>query len=325
MSAVDRAARAGARICAGLAAAVAVAVVVAGASSARAETYALLPAGGDAFRPVLQEIDRQARKALQASGVDVQPEEVTEKALLDLQASGMMCDTGAEDCALRFGLAAGVDVVVAQSVSVAGNRLLLRSSALAMASDVRPRRIYGELVLPVHDNPAAVTSNVMRAIGKIAVPTPAPVIVHLEPKGALVLVDNAASGLDDGRLWLVRGSHHVDVRAPGYAPLSIELVVNDEEVGDVRWTLRKDAVPVVAVAPAPLTAAPMLPGLIVVGAGAAVVLLGAGTALASEIALASSMPKGERPTVTAVGRAGLVVAAVGAAAAAGGGAWMALE
>src|SRR4051812_35737072 len=204
------------------------------ASPAHAETFAILPARGDAFSPVLADVDRAARKALAQSGLDLQPQELTDQQLADLQRSGVVCDITSDDCALRIGLAAGVDVVVSQTISIAGSHLLMKASAVSAAGG-KPRHVYGELSLG--DDGKSVASAVMRAVGKTGAPTPVPLGVTVTPANALVLVDKHATSVEDGRLWLLPGKHHVELRAPEHKPLDVDVVVSDATLDTVTWAL----------------------------------------------------------------------------------------
>jgi hypothetical protein len=288
-------------------------------ASARAETYAILPARGDAFPPVLAEIDRFARKALTQSGVDVQPQELTDQQLADLQRSGVVCDLSSDDCALRIGLAAGVDVVLSQTVSIAGSRLLLKASAVSTTNNVKPRHVYGELALG--DDGKSVASAVMRAVGKTAPPTPVPVAVTITPANTLVVVDDHAAGVEDGRLWLTPGAHHVVLRAPAHKPLDVKLQVGDAALDSATWALPDASSSATASTDASSSAlaspadggAPIAftPGLVLAGAGGATALIAGSVAVASEASLSGFMSPTDRDNTELIGRSALVVAAVG--------------
>jgi hypothetical protein len=307
-------------------------VVVLAASAAHAESYAILPARGDAFPPVLQEIDRQARKALVESGVEVQAQDVTDKQLSDLFASGVVCDVGADDCALRIALAAGVDVVMSDSVSIVGSRLLLRASAVSTAPDAKPRHVFGELVLPSKDAGASVASVVKRALGKTAPATPVPLTAKVTPESALVVVDKSAAPVEDGHLWLKPGPHHVEVRAAGYRTLSVDLSVADDTLDTVTWALTsgtssteplaQDNATTTTPAAAPLA---ISPGIILAAAGGAVAVVGFVGAGVAEASLGQPLKPADRDATHTTGLVFLVAGVVGGLAAAGGGVWAAVQ
>jgi hypothetical protein len=306
-------------------------VAIAFAASGRAETYAILPARGDAFPPVLQEIDRQARKALVDSGVDVQQSDVTDKQLSDLFASGVQCDVAADDCALRIALAAGVDVVMSDSVSIVGSRLLLRASAVSTAPDAKPKHIFGELVLPSKDGGASVASVVKRAVGKPAAPTPVPLTVKVTPDSALIVVGTTAAQVEDGRIWLVPGTHHIEVRAGGYKTLALDLAVADDKLDTVTWTLEKGSGSTTTEplaqesTAAPTPAATISPALILAAAGGAVAVVGFAGAGIAEYSLAQPLKPADRDATRTTGLVLFVAGVVGGAAAAAGGVWAAVQ
>jgi hypothetical protein len=308
----------------------AIAAQLAAPAAQAAASHLLLPARGEALPPVLESVDREARRALAGAGVEVQSLEVTRRHLADLSGSGLACELSTDDCAVRIGLAADVDVVIVLTVDILDGRMVLRAKALETGDGAGARRVAGELSPPDRDRGQSVASVVLRAVGRQAAPTPVPVGVALAPPEAALVVDDSPTAVVDGRAWLVPGAHRATVTAPGYEELSTEVTVPGDGLGELRFQLERlrpdeERAPERALAGPDDPPAALPVGMVVAGVGAAVAVAAGISAGISEVILAGPLVPADRGNVEVAGRAGLVVAAVGTATALGGIVWLLAE
>lgn len=281
-------------------------VALLGAATGRAATRAaMMPLQAEALLPSARDaLERDVRAALAARGVVVQPAEETRAHIEEGARSGLDCPLTLEDCAVRVGLIADVDVVVTAAVEVIEERTLLRAAWL----DVRgrsPRRIAGALVLPSLDGGASLRNLVGLLVDGQGQPAPVPVHVEVDPPTSALAIDgrSAAAGL----VWLRPGAHVVRAEAPGR--ISLERTVEVTAAGD-------DDPILLALQPLPIEE-PFPVGLAAgIGVGITGTVVGAlagAVALVIENDLAQVMPKDERQQRQSFGLAAVVVAGLGGA------------
>jgi hypothetical protein len=283
-------------------------VVVLGVLSSApvAASVAILPADAPGLLPGAKEaLDAGIRTAVVAAGFDVQPADRTARFIKEAVAAGLDCNLVDDDCALRAGVAADTDGVIAPQIRRVGNRTVVVLRWLAL--DVQARGAAAVL-----DD--ATPANALLALAKrlqdanAAPVTVLPVKLVVEPEEAAIDVDGVpVERLPTGHVWLLPGQHVLRASASGHASRELVLDVPDDRVLDDQRLVLDRGFPVVAGVGFGMLAV----GTIVLATGAA----GAGIA---EGVLAGSLEPDVRTSVTMTGQimfgigvAGATVAAIG--------------
>lgn len=257
----------------------------------------LLPSARDA-------LDREMRAAFAAAGVEIQPSEETRAHIEEGVRSGLDCRLTVDECAIRVGLIADVDVVITATIDVIEERSVLRAAWLPVR--VRdPRRITAAMVLPTLDGGSSVRSLALLLARGEGKPALVPVRLELEPASSALAVDGRSAGA--GVLWLLPGRHKLDVEAPGYVATTRALDVPQAGLEE----------PVV-VALAPVAGEESFPLALAAGIGVGITGLvvggvGSGAALFLEQDLGQVMSIDERRQRQSFGVASVVVAGIGGA------------
>ncbi len=268
---------------------------------------AILPADAPGLLPGAKEgFDSGIRKAIVAAGIDAQPVERTARFIKEAVAAGLDCNLVEDDCALRAGVAAGADGVIAPQIRRVGDRTVVVLRWLAL--DTPARGAAG--VLDEATPQTTLQGLAMRLQNADAAPVTAlPVKLVTDPEDATVDVDGLpADRLPSGHVWLMPGRHTVRASASGRT--SRELVVEvpaDRVLDDQRLTLER-GFPVLAGV-----------GFGLLGVGGIVFATGAAGAGIAEGVLQGGLEPDVRASVSTTGQAMVVVGVVGAALAAVGG------
>lgn len=266
------------------------------------QAEALLPSARDA-------LERDLREALARHGIAVQPGDETRAHIEEGARSGLDCPLTLEDCAVRVGLIADVDVVIIASVELIEERTLLKAAWLDVQGQ-RPRRIVGALVLPGLDGGASLENLVGLLVDEKGKPVPVPLRLEVDPPQSALSIDGRSAAA--GVVWLLPGRHVVRAEAAGRTPLERTLEVTSAGT-DEPVLLALQLLPVEEPFPVALAAGVGL-GL----SGALVGTLAGAAALVIENDLTKVMPLDERQQRRSFGVAAVVVAGLGGALALGG-------
>ena len=271
---------------------------------------AVLPADAAGLLPGAREaLDAALLTALRNAGLQVLPPERTARFIKDAVDAGLNCSLADDDCALRAAVAAGADAVVLARAVRIDERLVMVLRLLSVDGSP-PRAVAG----PVDDvGLANGMTGLARRLRDPELPTPAtplPVPVEVVPHDAVVTVDGRQTDEQQsrhGHVWLVPGTHVVQVSAPGFEGTRVVIDVPADRILPARR----------------IELARGFPPLAAVGLGVAVVggvVLGAGgigTGIA-ELLLAQPLEQGLRTTTRSTGQIFMGTAVVGALAITGG-------
>jgi hypothetical protein len=275
-----------------------------------AERAAVMPLSAEALLPSAREgLEADLRAAITSLGVELQDAERTKVHVDSAMKSGLDCSLARDDCAVRVGLVAGVDVVVTASVEVVGERTLFRAAWLPVQGKPA-RRVAGAFTLPALDGGKSLGNLVKLLVTGKGQPAPVPVRIDVDPVTASLAVDgkSAASGIS----WLLPGPHALHAEAAGRVAVDKRLVVSSEG----------DDEPVILVLP-PIPTEEPFPATFAAGVGLGVT--GAALAVASGAAIAfiendlSNVKRIEdREPEKLLGQAAIAGAAIGGALAVSG-------
>ena len=272
------------------------------ATGARAERGAVLELQAPGLLPGAQhDLDAAVRESVGGLGFQVQPLEQTRAAIEDAMSAGLQCVFAKDECAIKVGLVADVQVVVTTSVEIIDDRMVMRGLFVQTEGKKQERRrAAAGIVLPAADGGASVRALVERLVTGRGAPTPLPVRVVVEPVEATIKLDgNPATA---GVRWLVPGEHLLDAAAAGYTPGTLAFRV-ERDLVDEPVTLRLEAQPARTLTWVGWTAAGV-GSLMTLGGG-----LGAGV---TELMLQSgAVAHGNREAVVTLGLVGLGTAAAG--------------
>ncbi len=109
----------------------------------------------------------------------------------------------------------------------------INSPLLAFLSGTVAIAILLALILPRRNTPVAVVPH--RAAVVLHGPTPASLLLHLDPVEVQVMVDGSPVSPRDGKLALQPGTHLIEARSPGYKPFrrSVEIAAKNNAPLDV--------------------------------------------------------------------------------------------
>ncbi len=268
---------------------------------------AILPADAPGLLPGAKEgLDAGIRTAVIAAGFDAQPADRTARFIKEAVAAGLDCNLVDDDCALRAGVAAGTDGVIAPQIRRVGNRTVVVLRWLAL--DVQAR---GAAAVLDDTSPA----NALLALAKrLQTPDAAPVTVLpvkliVEPADATIDVDGApVERLPSGHVWLAPGQHVLRASASGHASRELVLDVPADRVLDDQRLVLDRGFPVLAGV-----------GFGMLAVGGIVLATGAAGAGIAEGVLAGSLEPDVRTSVTMTGQIMFGIGVAGAAVAAIGG------
>ncbi|MBI1948824.1 MAG: hypothetical protein HYS27_24270 [Deltaproteobacteria bacterium] len=280
----------------------ALAATLLAAMGAHAERAAVLELQAPGLLPGAQhDLDAAVRESMAGLGYQVQPLEQTRAAIEDAMSAGLQCVFAKDECALKVGLVAEVQVVVTTSVETIDDKMVLRGLFLQTEGKKQERRrAAAAIVLPSSDGGASVRAFVERLVTGRGAPTPLPVRVVVEPVDAAVKLDGKPT--TTGVRWLAPGDHVLDAAAAGYTPGTLTFHVERDLVTDP-VTLRLEAEPAKTLTWVGWTAAGV-GSLMMVGGG-----LGAGV---TELMLRTgSVAHDNRDAVVTLGLVGLGTAAAG--------------
>lgn len=268
---------------------------------------AILPADAPGLLPGAKEgFDAGIRKAVVAAGFDAQPVDRTARFIKEAVAAGLDCNLVEDDCALRAGVAAGADGVIAPQIRRVGERTVVVLRWLALDTQAR-----GAAAVLDDANPQSTLLGLAQRLQntEAAPVTALPVKLVTDPEDATVDVDGLpVERLPSGHVWLVPGQHTVRASASGRASREITVdVPADRLLDEQRLTLER-GFPVIAGV-----------GFGLLGVGGIVFATGAAGAGIAEAVLQGALEPDVRSSVTTTGQAMVVVGAVGAALAAVGG------
>jgi hypothetical protein len=282
----------------------AVALLAAGGGRAGVRA-AVMPLAAEALLPSTREaLERDLRAAIRSHDVEVQPASETRGHIEEGARSGLDCALTRDECAVRVGLIADVDVVVTAAVEVVAERTVLRAGWLDVHGKA-PRRIAGALVLPAVDGGASLKNLVRLLVEGAGEPVLVPVRTDVAPPTSALSLDGRSAGA--GVLWLLPGHHLLRAEAPDRTPLERDLEVRQEGIDEPVLV----ALPPLPVDdPLPVTLAAGLgvgiSGAVIGGVAGAVVLF-------LESDLQRVMPLDERRGRQTAGVASVVVAGIGGA------------
>lgn len=282
----------------------------AGADSTSFGPTAVLPADAAGLLPGAREaLDAALLTALRNAGLQVLPPERTARFIKDAVDAGLNCSLADDDCALRAGVAAGADAVVLARAVRIDERLVMVLRLLSVDGSP-PRAVAGTVDDVGLANGITVLARRLRDPGLPTPATPLPVPLEVVPVDAVVTVDGRPRDEQPGRhghVWLVPGTHVVQVSAPGFADTQVVIDVPADRILPARR----------------IELARGFPPLAAIGLGVAVVggvVLGAGgigTGIA-ELLLAQPLERGLRTTTQSTGQILMGTAVVGALAITGG-------
>jgi hypothetical protein len=276
-------------------------------STSALAAVAILPADAPGLLPGAKEsLDTGIRKAIVAGGFDAQPVERTARFIKEAVAAGLDCNLVEDDCALRAGVAAGADGVIAPQIRRVGDRTVVVLRWLALDAQAR-----GAAAVLDEASPSTTLLGLAKRLqnAEAAAVTALPVKLEIDPEDATIDIDGLpAERLPSGHVWLLPGRH--TVRAFSSGRVSRELVLDvpaDRVLDDQRLTLER-GFPVVAGV-----------GIGLLGLGGIVFATGAAGAGIAEGVLQGGLEPDVRTSVTMTGRAMVIVGGAGVALAVVGG------
>lgn len=268
---------------------------------------AILPADAPGLLPGAKEgFDSGIRKAVVAAGFDAQPVERTARFIKEAVAAGLDCNLVEDDCALRAGVAAGADGVIAPQIRRVGERTVVVLRWLALDTPARG----AAAVLDEANPPTTLMELAKRLQNAEAAPVTAlPVKLVTDPEDATIDVDGApVERQPSGHVWLMPGRHTLRASASGRASRELVVDVPADRLLDEQRLILERGFPVLAGV-----------GFGLLGVGGIVFATGAAGAGIAEGVLQGGLEPDVRASITTTGQAMVVVGVVGAAMAAVGG------
>ncbi|MDP2343163.1 MAG: hypothetical protein Q8O67_19555 [Deltaproteobacteria bacterium] len=215
-------------------------------STSLAGEIAALPVDSPGLLPGVREsLDVQLRAALLEAGYVVQDAEKTKRFVKDAVDAGLSCSLSDDDCALKAGIAAGVDAVVVVRAVTVDDKLVVELRSVS----VEGLPTVGAAGLGDSPGNLARLARRLKSPHEAGAATALPVSVGVEPRDVLISVDgrllerqpvakggapeSATQAQRDTRtrvFWLEPGPHLLQISAEGFDARSVAVDVKGDRL-----------------------------------------------------------------------------------------------
>ncbi len=211
---------------------------------------AALPVDSPGLLPGVREnLDMQLQAALVDAGYGVQDAEKTKRFVRDAVDAGLSCSLSDDECALKAGIAAGVDAVVVVRAVTVEDKLVVELRSVSVEG--LPTRGAAGL----GDSPVLLAQLARRLKNpeEVGLATALPVPLGVEPETVQVRIDNRLveqsqpAGKPPAVLWLAPGPHLLEVSAAGYDTQAVVVDVKGDRVPPALTLTLKKSFPLLQV------------------------------------------------------------------------------
>ena len=191
---------------------------------------AALPVDSPGLLPGVREsLDAQLHAALVDAGYVVQEPEKTKRFVKDAVDAGLSCSLSDDDCALKAGIAAGVEAVVVVRAVTVDEKLVVELRTVSV--DGLPT--HGAAGLADDAGMLARLARRLKSPGEAGAATALPVPLRVTPKNVLISVDGHLidqAQVERGVLWLQPGPHLLQISADGFDARAVAVDVKGDRL-----------------------------------------------------------------------------------------------